>query len=193
MINFFAPSTVTINSPTINALLTDIKANTANIPLPTPNKIVHSIPMQDTLGTLVWRNLLQNGTYSYTTINGLDYTGDKNLLISPDLQTAFNTKFVEAILVQVDYKLDNGNYSKYDLESLYGNGLKICHIYAMSEPGINYKVGITTTKDNQIGDVYDTIEKGNQHRTIKGYTEMEDFVLHIKGVGHAFITFFKNL
>lgn len=52
-------------------------------PPPTAPKIIQSIPMQDALGVLVWKNILDDGTFTYTLQNGTAYAGATNTLLLP--------------------------------------------------------------------------------------------------------------
>lgn len=52
-------------------------------PPPAPPKIIQSIPMQDALGVLVWKNILDDGTFTYALQNGTAYAGATNTLLLP--------------------------------------------------------------------------------------------------------------
>lgn len=161
---------------------------------PANPKIIQSIPMQSPLGELVWRNLLDDGTQTYTLQNGDVYTGVTAVLQVPELQTANNTKVVVGTAKGLDYTLVAGAYTKAQLETSYGNGLKICYIKALANQDVaNSKVAVTTVTD--ITDTFvDFVEKGSESKSIKGFDEVADFVLTVQG-GDAtvFLTFFNNI
>lgn len=157
-------------------------------------KIIQSIPMQDALGVLVWKNILDDGTFTYTLQNGTAYAGATAALQVPDSITANNTKVVVGTAKGLDYTLIAGVYTKTQLETSYGNGLKICYIKALANQDVaNSKVAITTDTDTT--DTFiDFVEKGSQDKTIKGFDEVANFTLKVQG-GDAtvFLTFFNNL
>lgn len=79
-------------------------ATTSPPPPPAPPKIIQSIPMQDALGVLVWKNILDDGTFTYTLQNGTAYAGATNTLILPT-----------ALLLATDnysFQLPAGDYTK---------------------------------------------------------------------------------
>jgi hypothetical protein len=67
----------------MNALNEIIYKNIADVvpPLPVAPKIIQSIPMQDATGLLVWKNILDNGTETYTLQNGTVYSGSRFTLL----------------------------------------------------------------------------------------------------------------
>jgi hypothetical protein len=90
------------------AILNDVVyknlATTSPPPPPALPKIIQSIPMQDATGLLVWKNILDDGTFTYTMQNGTAYAGATNSLL---LSTA--------LIVATDnysMQLPAGNYTR---------------------------------------------------------------------------------
>jgi hypothetical protein len=150
--------------------------------------------MQDATGLLVWRNILDNGTVTYTKQDGTVYAGAIPLLTTADNQIATNTKPINSQFSRISKLIVAGTYTKLSLENSFGNGSKICYINATANPTVaNSKVAITVGTDTTI-DLVDFEEKGTENVTIKGASEIEDFTLQVNG-GDAlvYISFFKNL
>jgi hypothetical protein len=180
----------------MNALNEIVYKNIADVvpPLPVAPKIIQSIPMQDVNGLLVWRNIFDNGTETYTLQNGTVYSGAIPLLTTSESQIATNTKPVYTEFSRINKLIGSGIYTKLSLENSFGNGSKICYINATANPMVaNSKVAITVGTDTTI-DLVDFEEKGSEIITIKGASEIEDFTLQVNG-GDAlvYISFFKNL
>ena len=108
-------------------------------------------------------------------------------------EIADNTKVIETKTELDNYILPAGTYTKTNLVTTYGNGNLLAYVSAQANPSVaNSKVAITTDTDTQV-DFIESDFKGDQSKTIKGYSEIQDFTLEIQGSALVYLTFFKNI